>query len=89
MAGLITAIVAFIGALGATLRFVWNKIERRFEHIEAHLEQCRKGREVKTIVIELLWRGLEKLEPGSSELVRAKTLLDALKLEEARERRDM
>jgi hypothetical protein len=89
LAGLITAIVAFVGAIGAAFKFVWDKIERRFAHIERHLEQCRKGREVKTIVIELLWRGLEKLEPDCAELVRAKALLDGLKLEEARDRLDM
>lgn len=87
IAGLITAIVGVLGALGTGVKFLWDKIEKRFTCIEEELDKCRQ-RELKAkdmgavhlTVIELLWAELTRHDPQSSVLDRAKTLLDRLKL---------
>lgn len=86
---IITALVALLTALGGAGRFVWLRIEKRFVAIEAELAEC-KARELVSherrakhlIVIELLWREVERLSrKGDNEvLTRAKHLLDELKL---------
>lgn len=49
-AGIITAIsgaaVALLGLIGGVIKFIWGKVEARFEHIEAVLEECRRDREL-------------------------------------------
>lgn len=87
IAGLITAVVGLLGAGGTGIKFLWDKIEARFTHIEAELDKCRE-REIKAkdmgavhlTVIELLWAELTRHDPQSSVLDRVKTLLDRLKL---------
>lgn len=82
-AAIIGSSVGVLGAIGASGRFVWNKIEKRFAVVEAELGECRKShkaadghRAVQTTVIELLWQEVERLAPGAGVLQRAKKLLD-------------
>jgi hypothetical protein len=78
-------------AIGGTGRFIWNKIERRFELIEAQLRACQDREKasssraaIKLTAIELLWQEVTRLTPSSSNqtLNRVKRLLDKLKLPE-------
>lgn len=89
-AAIITAIIAIviplITALGAAVRWVWNKIETRFAAIEDQLEECRQReaesrerRAAQLTVIELLWLKVRELDPGAEVLKRAEQLLDKLK----------
>jgi hypothetical protein len=85
-AAIIGAIATLLTVLGGALRFLWNKVERRFNEIEQHLEACRE-REVaasrinatQLTVIELIWNDLKKLQPKSGTLARAHKLLEDLK----------
>ena len=89
MAAIITAIAGVIVPIGGGIAFVWNKIEKRFAHIEGELEECRKRegeaqkrQGIYVAVIELLWSEIKRLHPGDKEpatLDRAKKLLDDLK----------
>lgn len=84
---IITAMVALLTAIGGAGRFVWLRIEGRFEAIETALEECRKREEASherrlkhLTVIELLWQEVLRLSPkGNKVLGRAKHLLDELK----------
>ena len=86
IAGIITAIVAALTTLGAAGKFIWDKIEARFQAIDAELDHCRT-RETKSIerrmvqlsVIEILWQEVVRHAPSSPALGRAKHLLDDLK----------
>lgn len=83
---IITASATLLATLGAAGRFLWNKVERRFDEIEEALEACR-AREAagmrinatQLTVIELIWNDLKKLQPKSGTLARAHKLLDDLK----------
>ena len=84
---LIVAGVTVLGALGATGKFIWNKLEARFDTIEQALEECRlrevSGQERRgalLTVIELLWQEVQHHLPESPVLTRAKKLLDDLKI---------
>ena len=85
-AAIIAAIATLLTVVGGALRFLWNKVERRFDEIEAQLEACRE-REVagarinatQLTVIELIWNDLKKLQPKSGTLARAHRLLEDLK----------
>jgi hypothetical protein len=88
LAAIITAGGSALGAATATLKFIWNKIDRRIAHIEKELDHCRtreersqKRRAVHTLVIELLWQEVKRLAPGTTPpaLTRAKRLLDDIK----------
>lgn len=81
-------IVAIIGSggVGGGLRFLWTKVEKRFELIEGHLEECREREAAvnrinatQLTVIELIWNDLKKLQPKSGTLARAHKLLEDLK----------
>lgn len=93
---IITAIVGSGGVLtviGAGAKFIWNKIEARFERIEKELAECRKRetaamereadsrerRVMQIMVIELLWAKVKEIAPGADVLERAKHILDELK----------
>lgn len=74
--------------IGAGVRFVWNKIETRFQAIEGELQHCRErelsaqaSRGVHIAVIELLWQELKRFapEPNNDAFARAKKLLDGIK----------
>lgn len=87
---IITAGVAVLGAAGATGKFVWDKLERRFEAIDQALDECRQRelasqerRGVQLTVIELLWQEVKRHVPDSPVLVRAGRLLDDLKANKA------
>ena len=76
-------------AVGAAGRFVWNKIEARFQSVEAELVHCREReassverRAIQLTVIELLWQEVQRHNPGSVVLTRVKNLLDDLKQKE-------
>lgn len=83
---LISAIVLGVTALGGGGRFVWNKLQARFEHIEARLDECHEreaaGHEHKGVmlsVIELLWAEVKRIAPASAALNRADRLMEKLK----------
>lgn len=86
LAALITSGVALLGAGGTGIKFLWDKIEKRFTLIEDELKKCQE-RELKTkdhravhlTVIELIWAELRRFDPQSAVLERAKHLLDDLK----------
>lgn len=97
---IITAVVGSGGVLTIVAtggKFVWNKIEARFVHIESELQECRRRetqslkreadsrerRAIQITVIELLWLKVKELDPGAHVLDRAKHLLDELKLKAA------
>jgi len=78
---LAAAVVSIGGAIGAVIRFIWNKIEARFTEIERRLDECRDDRElsekrrgVLLTIIELLKQGLRHHLPESHMLVRADEL---------------
>lgn len=82
----ISAIVGACTAVGGGVTFVWTKVEQRFKHIEAQLEECQsreqasnERRAVQLTVIELLWLELKRVAPDADVLGRAKKLLDDLK----------
>lgn len=91
---IITASVTVLTTLGGGIAFVWNKIEKRFSEIETKLEECQarereskqrelesqKRRSVQLTAIELLWQEVQRIAPDSMVLVRAKKLLDDLKI---------
>jgi hypothetical protein len=97
IAVLITSGVGALTAAGGAVAWLWNKIEKRFEKVEAELEACRqresnaKARESQLMlhatkhlmVIELLWQEVERRSRGAPNAVlgRARKLLDALKEE--------
>lgn len=92
LAAVITAGVALLGALGGGIKFLWDKIEKRFTLIEEELEKCRqresKAKDMGAVhitVIELLWAELARHDPMSSVLNRAKNLLDRLKVKNEEE----
>lgn len=93
---IITAVVGSGGVLtvlGAGAKFIWNKIEARFERIEKELAECRKRetaamereadnrehRVMQIMVIELLWAKVKEMDPTAGVLERAKHILDELK----------
>lgn len=89
VAAIITAAVGALTAVGAAGRFVWNKIEARFQSVEAELVHCREReaasaerRGTQLTVIELLWQEVQRHNPGSVVLTRVKNLLDDLKQKE-------
>ena len=81
LAAIITAATGLLALFGAGMRFLWNKLERRFDKIEEELSNCEARRGVQLTVIELLWSELHRLAPYSPVFSRAKKLLDDLKRE--------
>lgn len=85
---LIGAIATALATVGGGIKFIWNKVEKRFQAIEKQVLECRQREAisaaadaVKLTVIELLWHEVRTHNPGSHVLARAKQLLDALKLD--------
>lgn len=83
---IITAATALVGLGGGAVRFIWNKIEKRFVSIETELGKCevreresQERRAVQLTAIELLWSEVKRFAPESHVLVRVKRLLDDLK----------
>ena len=92
VAAIIMAIVAALGSLGAAFKFVWDKIEARFDAMQEQLDHCnvrdienRDRRAVQLSVIELLWQEVLRHAPDSPVLARAKSLLEDLKRENNRD----
>lgn len=86
LAALITAIVGILATVGAAGRFVWNKIEARFDAVDAELAKCearerenQERRAVQLTVIELLWLEVKRLAPDAGVLTRAEKLLGTLR----------
>jgi len=86
LAALITASTGVLGSAGVAIKFLWDRIEKRFTNIETDLEKCREReletkehRAVHLTVIELMWVELRRFDPESLVLERAKKLLDSLK----------
>jgi hypothetical protein len=70
---IIIAATALFALIGGGFRFVWKKIEVRFEKIEKALEECRerdlkKDRQLSTVVlcIKLLVPEVERLDPNAA-----------------------
>jgi hypothetical protein len=96
IAGIITALVGVLTAMGGGMKFVWIKIEARIKALDGkidtmqtELDQCHakherslERRAVQLTVIELLWQEVERISPGSAVLLRGKKLLDELKPKE-------
>ena len=96
IAAILTAGAGALGAIGGGIRFAWNKIESRFQAVEARclaaeaeLIHCREReaasaerRGTQLTVIELLWQEVQRHNPGSVVLTRVKDLLDDLKKKE-------
>lgn len=87
LAGIIAALVPLLVALGAGVRFLWNKIEARFVAVETALDEChereaksQERRAVQLTVIEILWQEIQRIAPKSLVLKRAKHHLDELKI---------
>lgn len=85
-AELIAALTGFTTVAGGGVAFIWNKVEKRFTHIEHELEKCRLretiGQEreaVRLTVIELLYQEVMRHSADSPVLKRVETLLDRLK----------
>jgi hypothetical protein len=85
-AEVIGAITGFLIPVGGGIAFIWNKVERRFRHLETKVDACekreresRERRGVQLTVIELLWQELVRHVPESPVFTRAKKLLDDLK----------
>lgn len=76
---IITAAAGGLGVLGGGVRFLWNKIEKRFLDIENAQKKCEAHRATQITVIELLWQELKRLSPDAAVFDRAKKLLDGLK----------
>lgn len=81
IAAALGGVVALATAIGAAIRFIWNKIEKRFTEIERALDECRDDRELSEkrrgiliTIIELLKQGLRHHLPESQMLVRADEL---------------
>lgn len=80
IAAALGGVVALATAIGAAIRFIWNKIEARFTEIERRLDECRDDRELSEkrrgillTIIELLKQELRHHLPGQM-LVRADEL---------------
>lgn len=80
IAAALGGVVALATAIGAAIRFIWNKIEARFTEIERALDECRDDRELSEkrhgillTIIELLKQELRHHLPGHM-LVRADEL---------------
>ena len=66
-------------ACGGVGKFVWTKIEKRFDRFETELGACRDRDAVKLTVIELLWQVVQANVPEHNVvLARAKVLLDGM-----------
>ena len=85
-AGVITAIISGLIAFGGSVKWLWDKIEKRFMLIEQKLDECHKRemegverRSKQVTVIELLWQEVQRIAPDSKVFERAKKLLDELK----------
>jgi len=81
IAAALGGVVALATAIGAAIRFIWNKIEKRFERIERALDECQAHRElsekrrgVLLTIIELLKQELRQHLPESISLARADEL---------------
>ena len=87
LAAVITAMVTVLGTMGAAIKWLWAKIERRFTDVEHKLAACeaREKRQLdlngkQLIVIELLWQEVDRRTRGSSPILkRSSKLLDDLK----------
>ncbi len=83
---IIPAVTAAIAALGGGGKFIWDKVEARFNQIEAELEKCRERedlaqerRSVLMQVNELFWHALHMADPNNWALKRAKELMGEVK----------
>lgn len=97
IATLIGSLVGVLTVVGAAFKWLWDKVQQRFEKIEAELEACREREKDATkregvllvhaskhlMVIELLWQEVERRSRGAPNAVlcRARELLDDLKEE--------
>lgn len=101
IAAIITSVVGALAVAGGAVKWLWSKVERRFEKVEAELAACqaREAHAAKReaelmihaskhlMVIELLWQEVERRSRGAPNAVlgRARKLLDDLKEEANRD----
>jgi hypothetical protein len=86
VAPIILAIVALLGAVGAAGKFVWDKVERRFENIENDLKLCyarevttKERRGILVTVIDLLITELKTVAPLSETITHSERLMERVK----------
>lgn len=86
VAPIILAIVALLGAMGTAGKFVWDKVERRFESIEADLKLCyarevttKERRGILVTVIDLLITELKIVAPRSETITHSERLMEQVK----------
>lgn len=82
VAGEIAGLSAIMGLAGGAIKYVWDKIESRFQNIEADLAACHareaqamERRSLLLTVNELFCYELQRVCPGSAILARAKVLM--------------
>lgn len=86
LAAIITSLCGALIPLGGGIAFIWNKLQARFEAIEAKLDACEQRdkanterRAVHDTVIQLLADEIERIAPASTVLAQVRTLLSRLK----------
>ena len=89
ISGVVTAGATIAGLLGGAISFVWVRFEITHRTVKKELQKCNereaRGRErrgVLTTVIELLWQEVQRLAPDAHILLRAKKLLDDIRMED-------
>lgn len=93
VAAVITSVIGALGVAGGAVKWLWVKIEKRFQQVEDKLAACerREVRQKETtakhlIVIELLWQVARKSRGATDVLGRCEKLLDDLKQDQETKR---
>lgn len=84
---IIVAATGTLGSLGVAGRFIYNKVETRFNQMEAQLLECAKRdragleyRILSSTLIEVLYSELKRSRPRSGALNTARPLMVQLKV---------
>jgi hypothetical protein len=84
---IIVAASGTLGSLGVAGRFIYNKVESRFNHMEAQLQECAKRdragleyRILSSTLIDVLYGELKRGRPNSAALKTARPLMVQLKV---------
>lgn len=82
LSGVALALVSVLTTIGAAIAFVWQKVDKRFSHIERKLEEC-EARETRSTRLHVLYESalsvvmeeLQQIKPESPALKHARTML--------------
>lgn len=84
---IIVAATGTLGTFGVAARFLYNKVETRFNHMETKLEECAKRdragleyRILSSTLIDVLYSELKRSRPRSAALTTARPLMVQLKV---------